>query len=118
MITLCSLAVLSALLKSKKAAIVIMFLVATVGLVAANTGFVMGLVVSAVWFLALMRFGLIAMFFTAFTFALSPSVIMLSKAWSASYGYFILVLFAAIVLYAFRYSLGGRPLLASSRLDD
>ena len=119
MMTLCSLAVLSALLKSKKAAIAIMFLVATVGLALATSGFVLGLVVSAVWFLALIRFGLIAMFFTAFTFALlGQFLIILSKAWCASYGYLILAIFAAIVLYAFHYSLAGRPLLAPSRLDD
>ena len=120
MVTLCSLAVLSALLKSKKAAIAAMFLVATVGLAfVSNVAFALSLVVSAVWFLALMRFGLIAMFFTAFAFAvLDPFLIMLSKAWCASYGYFILAIFAAIVLYAFRYSLGGRQLFAPSRLDD
>ena len=119
MMTLCSLAVLSVLLKSKKAAIAIMFLVAAVGLAFSVGGFALGLVVSAVWFLALLRFGLIAMFFTAFAFSVFGQFpIILSKAWCAPYGYFMLAIFAAIVLYAFRYSLGGRPLLAPSRLDD
>jgi hypothetical protein len=72
-----------------------------------------------VWFLALIRFGLIAMFFTGFAFSVFGQLpIILSKAWCASYGYFMLAIFAAIVLYAFRYSLGGRPLFAPSRLDD
>jgi serine/threonine-protein kinase len=119
MMTLCSLAVLSVLLKSKKAAIGFMFLVATVGLALSTGGFALALVGSAVWFFALIRFGLIAMFFTAFAFtALRSFPIILSKTWCAHFSYFILVLFAAIVLYAFRYSLGGRPLLAPSRLDD
>jgi hypothetical protein len=41
-----------------------------------------------------------------------------ASAWYAGYGYAVLAVFAAIVLYAFRTSLGGRPLLAPSRLDD
>jgi hypothetical protein len=40
------------------------------------------------------------------------------SAWYSSYGFAALAIFAAIVLYAFRTSLGGRPLLAPSRLDD
>jgi len=41
-----------------------------------------------------------------------------TSAWYAGYGYTALAIFAAIVLFAFRFSLGGRPLLASSHLDD
>ena len=41
-----------------------------------------------------------------------------ASAWYASYGYLALVTFGAMVLYAFRTSLGGRPLLAAQHLDD
>jgi hypothetical protein len=41
-----------------------------------------------------------------------------ASAWYSGYGYLALSIWAAIVLYAFRTSLGGRPLLASSHLDD
>ena len=39
-------------------------------------------------------------------------------AWYSPYGYLILAIFLEIALYAFRTSLGGRPLLAAARLDD
>jgi hypothetical protein len=41
-----------------------------------------------------------------------------ASAWYAPYGYAALAIIAAIVLYAFRTSLGGRPLLAPSPIDD
>ena len=41
-----------------------------------------------------------------------------ASAWYSGYGFATLAIFAAIVLYAFRFSLGGRPLLAPSHLDD
>jgi hypothetical protein len=41
-----------------------------------------------------------------------------TSAWYSGYGYAALAIFAAIVLYAFRFSLGGRPLIAAPHLDD
>jgi hypothetical protein len=117
---LCFLVVLGALLKSQKAAIVVQFLLITV-LVGYEGGFVLGLAGCTLWFFALIRFGLTAAILTEFTSAvltceLAP--ITLHRTWYAPYGYLMLAIFAVIVLYAFRYSIGSRPLLTSSRLDD
>jgi serine/threonine-protein kinase len=117
---LCFLVVSGALLKSQKAAIAVQFLLITV-LMGYEGGFVLGLAVSTLWLFALIRFGLTAAILTSFTSAvltceLAP--ITLRRTWYAPYGYLVLAIFAVIVLYAFRYSLGGRPLLAPSRLDE
>jgi hypothetical protein len=67
-----------------------------------------------------MRFGLVAAIFHLFAYQTIrglPSTLDAS-AWYAEYGYFGLAILGAIVLYAFLYSLGGRPLIAPSRLDD
>jgi hypothetical protein len=68
----------------------------------------------------LMRFGLLSIAVGTMVGVISgyfPASLDVS-AWYAGYGYAALAIFAAIVLYAFRTSLGGRPLLAASRLDD
>jgi hypothetical protein len=119
--TLCFLVVLSALLKSQKAAIAVQFLLVTV-LLGLYDGFAASLAFSTLWFFALIRFGLIAAILTSFTSAiilgeLAP-ITLHSSAWYAPYGYFVLAIFAVIVLYAFRFSVGSRPLLAPSRLDE
>jgi hypothetical protein len=44
--------------------------------------------------------------------------ITLQATWYAPYGYLVLAMFAAIVLYAFRFSFDSRPLFAPSRLDE
>jgi predicted Ser/Thr protein kinase len=71
-------------------------------------------------FLAMIRLGLMVVvfgFLTALIFTSYP-VTLDASAWYASAGFAALGIFAAIVLYAFRTSLGGRPLLAPSHLDD
>jgi hypothetical protein len=78
------------------------------------------LVICAWWFFVLMRFGMMAVMiqvFTLFIFIRFPMTLNAS-AWCSGYSYAALAIFLAIVLYAFRYSLGGQPLLAPSRLDD
>jgi predicted Ser/Thr protein kinase len=68
----------------------------------------------------LMRFGLAASVFCGWfcvVLVMVPTTLDAS-AWYSRSGYLALAIFAAIVLYAFRTSLGGRPLLAPSRLDD
>jgi serine/threonine-protein kinase len=74
----------------------------------------------ALWFFVLMRFGLVAAALSFFASNLVSAVptTLDASAWYSGYGYAALAIFAAIVLYAFRASLGGRPLLAPSRLDD
>jgi hypothetical protein len=41
-----------------------------------------------------------------------------ASAWYAPYGYAALAMLAAIVLYAFRTSLGGQPLFGRASLED
>jgi hypothetical protein len=79
-----------------------------------------GLISGAVFLFMLMRFGLVAFALTwlsSIIFSTFPATLD-SSAWYFGYGFAAVAMFAAIVLYAFRYSLGGRPLLAPSRLDD
>jgi hypothetical protein len=72
------------------------------------------------FFMVLMRFGLVAAAFgyclsnVAFNFPMTFD----TSAWYFGYGFAALAIFAAIVLYAFRYSLGDRSLFAPSHLDD
>jgi hypothetical protein len=82
--------------------------------------FVIGLVSSTLSFLILMRFGLVAVTLCIFTVRifLTFPITLDASAWYAGYGYAALAILAAIVLYAFRYSLGGRPMLSVSHLDD
>jgi hypothetical protein len=78
------------------------------------------LLLSALFFVVLMRFGLVAAAFCAFVNVIQTGFPMTfdTSAWYAGYGYAALGVLAVIVLYAFRMSLGGRPLLATSHLDD
>jgi hypothetical protein len=41
-----------------------------------------------------------------------------ASAWYSGTGYAALAILAALVLFAFRYSLAGRPLIAAPQLDD
>ena len=50
-------------------------------------------------------------------FFLRFPVTLQASAWYSGAGYVALAILAVIILYAFRASLGGRPLLAPSRLD-
>ena len=83
-------------------------------------GFTAGLAMWAVGFFVLIRFGLLSavvVLFTAIFFSAS-GITLDTSAWYFGYGFAALAIFAAIVLYAFRTSLAGRPLFAPSRLDD
>jgi len=78
------------------------------------------LILGPLWFFILMRFGLLAEviagimvgLFSTFATTLDDS------AWYAGTGYAALAVLAAIVIYAFRTSPGGRPILTPSHLDD
>jgi serine/threonine-protein kinase len=117
--TFCLLVILRILLRSQKAAITVCAAFMVMASYA-NYGFAAALIGSALWFFVLMRFGLIAatfLLFASISIRQLPTTLE-SSAWYAGYGYLALAILAAIVLYAFRTSLGGRPLLAPSRLDD
>lgn len=78
------------------------------------------LVCSPLFFIILMRFGLLAEvagFLVFLSFIAFPTTLDAS-AWYSKYGFVSVAMIAVIVLYAFRISLGGHPLLAPSRLDD
>jgi serine/threonine protein kinase len=122
--TFCLIVFLTVLLRSQKAAIAVCFLLvagpAALGAGLVQSGSVPSITFAAIWILALMRFGFVASIvalFAEFTMRRCP-VPLQSSAWYSVYGYLLLAVLAALVLYAFRYSLGGRPLLASSRLDE
>ena len=68
----------------------------------------------------LIRFGVLAAIIVLFADAVINKIPMFwnPSAWYSDYGYAAVAILAAIVLYAFRTSLGGRPLLAPSHLDD
>ena len=61
--------------------------------------------------------GIRVLFFSAFFFSAFPFTLDAS-AWYSHASFAALAIFAVVVLYAFRYSLGGRPLIAASQLDD
>jgi hypothetical protein len=119
LVIFCVLVVLRALLRSQIAAIAvcIIFMALTTG---PEHGYEAVLIWGVIWFFVLMRFGFLAAAF--FIFA-SQVVVFLpvtleGGAWYAGSGYLALAIFAAIVLYAFRTSLGGRPMLGRASLED
>jgi hypothetical protein len=73
-----------------------------------------------IMFFSLMRFGIVsvAFFFFFGRLFLDFPFTLDTSAWYSGYGYAALAILAAIVLYAFRTSLGGRPLIAAPQLDD
>jgi serine/threonine protein kinase len=109
------------LLKSQKvAAFVIIITFAVISMPQTLWSWGGCLIFGILMFVTITRFGLVGCSFGLFaTYLLSRSPATLeTSAWYAPYGYAALVFLAAIVLLAFRYSLGGRPLLAPSHLDE
>jgi hypothetical protein len=83
--------------------------------------FAINLVAAALIFFLLMRFGFLALavsFFTAIGLFSRFPITCETSAWYAGYGFAALAIFAVNVLYAFRYSLGGRPLITAPQLDE
>jgi hypothetical protein len=119
---ICSLFLMRVLLRNRKAAIAVFILFSTLAMMS-RSSWASGIgqsVTLALLIFVLMRFGLVAAISCAFI-TLVYTVLPLTldaSAWYSGYGFATLAVFAVIVLYAFRTSLGGRPLLAPSRLDD
>jgi hypothetical protein len=109
------------LLRNQKVSIAVCILVLILIYVPGNILSFAGLLVLwAPLLFVLMRFGLIGgilYLFPTYIFSRFP-ITLDTSAWYSRYGFAALAILAAIVLYAFRTSLGGRPLLASSHLDD
>jgi serine/threonine protein kinase len=118
----CLLLILLILLRNQKAAIAACLLLLSSLNLFSNYPwyFPVALVVAIINLFALTRFGLVALVLVTFSYQTFArlSIGLDASAWYAGYGFAALAIFAAIVLYAFRYSLGGRPLLAPSSFDD
>jgi serine/threonine protein kinase len=121
-VLVCFLVIMTFLLRNKKAAIVacILLLTLTSGIGANYWSLAFGLVMGALYFFTLIRFGILAVTLGAFanSIFLNFPVSLEVSAWYASYGFAALAIFAAIILYAFYYSLGGRPIIGTPRLDE
>jgi hypothetical protein len=67
-----------------------------------------------------MRFGLVAAMVCFGYYVLLDALpgTLDTSAWYKPYGFFSIALLISIALFAFRFSLGSRPILAPSRLDD
>ncbi len=113
----CFLVIMRLLLRNQIAAIAACILISSMIWI---PGPAAGLTISALVYFLMLRFGLLAATVSSVPYGLilaSPMTLQAS-AWYSGYGYLALAIFAAIVLYAFRYSLGGRSMLAASRLDE
>jgi hypothetical protein len=113
----CLLVVMRVLLRNQKVAVAACILI---GSIAFTAGPAAGLITSLLLFFVLLRFGFLAMVFSIFTFGpiLSSPMTLQASAWYSGYGFLGFAILAAIVLYAFYTSLGGRPLIAAPQLDD
>ncbi len=78
-----------------------------------------GLVVAAAYIFVFVRFGLLALMFAEYfghflRFPLTTD----SSAWYAGTSLFLMLVLAALAVYAFRIALAGQPALSGARLDD
>lgn len=116
LVFVCLLVTMRLLLRNQWVAVIAIILI---GAGAFVSGPIAGSIVAASFMFLVMRFGLIAGcgFWFAYFLIFSSSA-TLQSAWYSGYGFLDLAVFAALVLYSFRTSLAGRPLLASSRLEE
>jgi len=118
---ICLLVIMRLLLRNQKVAIAACIIIVAAMLGPSRGGFVVSTILSVLLFFLLMRFGLIATTFYMFTYRcifINHPITLQASAWYSGYGYFVIAIFMAIVLYAFCYSLGGRPLISAPHLDD
>jgi hypothetical protein len=78
------------------------------------------LVLSPVFFIILLRFGILAAIIALCLDAIIKGIraFLTLSSWYSGYGYAALLILGVIVLYAFHTSLGGRPLFCTPRLGD
>jgi serine/threonine-protein kinase len=114
--------VLRVLLRNQKAAIIAsIVIISSVDSIGDFYGLAICLVFFyPLWFFVLMRFGLVAgMLFQFLGHVMYRFPIGFeTSAWYSGTGYAALAILAVVVLYAFRTSLGGRPLITAPHLDD
>ena len=117
------LVLLRALLRREWAAVAVwVVLLSALGLFSGEAPLVSGalnVMENLVLYTALRRFGLVALPVASFVqqVTLNFPATFNSSAWYAGYGYVALAIVAAIALYGFRTSLGGRPVFAGGNLD-
>jgi hypothetical protein len=117
----CFLFIMRVLLRNQMLAVAICIALWALGFQPGNFWAVLyAMIEVALLYFVLIRFGLVAAISVEFTCELIMKfpITLQASAWYAGYGFATLAILATIVLYAFRYSLSGRPLLAASRLDD
>jgi hypothetical protein len=117
--TLCFLLILCMLLKHQKAAIAVCVIIIALAS-GPQFGFEAVLIYAAIMFFVLIRFGFIAMVSveTAAIILIFMPLTLDVSSWYARCSFTAVAIFAAIVLYAFRTSLGGRPIFGTPRLDE
>ena len=116
----CLLFFIQILLRNQKAAIILCcFVLILIYMPASVLSFASLFVFMATWLFVLMRFGLIGgIFYLLVSYIVRAPITFDASAWYSGYGYAALGIFAALVLYAFYTSLGGRPILGTPQLDD
>jgi hypothetical protein len=116
----CLLYVMKILLRNQKAAIAASVVVLALAIQPGNVWAVLlTLIEASLAYFVLIRFGLLAVVLIEFSsFVIMAFPITFQSAWYTGYGYAALAIFAAIVLYAFYTSLGGRPIFGTPRFDD
>ena len=116
LVFVCLLVTMRLLLRNQWAAIIAIVLI---GATAFAAGPIAGSIVTASFMFLVMRFGLIAGIAFWFSYgSIYSSFATLQSTWYSGYGFLSLAVFAALVLYSFRTSLGGRPLISTPHLDD
>jgi uncharacterized membrane protein YciS (DUF1049 family) len=118
LMVVCSLVILRIVLRNQIAAAVAFTAICV--LMTLEYGIPRALIFSIMGCFLVLRFSLVAStawYFTLLTINNAP-ITLQASAWYSGYGYLVLAIFAALVFYAFRFSLGSRPILAPSRLDD
>jgi hypothetical protein len=119
---ICLLLILTVLLRNQKIvmAVCILTIASVLGFVNAWT-FAINIVEGALIFLLLMRFGFLSIavsFFVAVDLFYNLPITFDTSAWYAGHGFAALAIFAGIIIYAFRFSFGGSPLIALPQLDE
>jgi serine/threonine protein kinase len=119
----CLLVVMRTLLRNQTAAVIACVVAFALGTWPQNySAFTLtaGLILSALFFVLLIRFGMLAAasgWFANYIFFRYPTIFD-TTAWYSVYGFAALALFAAVVLFAFYTSLGGQPMFGRALLED
>jgi hypothetical protein len=122
LILVCTFAILRILLRNKTVALAVGTIVIVLYSLAFSTNywhFSVLLIPYILYFFVMIRFGLLSLVIIMFVVEIFYAFPMtLSAEWYSGYSFAALAIFTAIVLHAFRTSLGNRPIFGTPRLDD